>query len=229
MKTTLKPRIDNDDENFILGMSKEPLGFTVKSQSFNNFSVHLFDEVRDAGHYSKVFDMMVDSGENDLIDFFISSNGGDLDGLNILLEGVKLTDSIVRAIIVGSCHSAASIFALNAHEVIVTDSASMLVHNLRTGFGGKMADLEAFTNFSSKMSNKLITSTYEGFLNPQELQEVLRGHELWLDAGQIRERLQRRADFLETKFEAEQQAALEEQAETQPPKKSSRKKAPPKE
>ena len=217
MKTQLKPKMDGDDD-FIIGMSKEPLGFTVKSQSFNNFSVHLFDEVRDAPYYSKVFDMLLDAGENDLVDVFLSSPGGNLDGLNVLLEGVKLTDATVRAIIAGSCHSAASIFALNAHEIVVTDSATMLVHNIRTGFGGKIADLENFTNFSRKISNKLIISTYEGFLNPTELQEVLHGKELWLDADEIRERLVKRSEFLKAKEKAQDSENQE------PPKKTTRKK-----
>lgn len=68
---------------------------------------------------------------------------------------------------------------------------------MRTGFGGKIADLEAFTNFSRKTSNKLIQETYKYFLSPEELQDVIHGKELWLDSEQIQERLLARAKALE--------------------------------
>ena len=134
--------------------------------------------------------------------------------MNVLLEGIRLTDAHVCAILIGPAHSAASILALNCHDIVVTNSATMLTHNIRTGFGGKIADLEAFTNFSRKISNKLIKDTYEAFLNPTELQEVLHGKELWLDSEQIKERLQARMEFLMGEKEPQ-------------PKKSSRKKKEP--
>ena len=208
-------RNDSDDD-FTMSMQSEPLGYTVKSQQLNNFSVHITGDIRDAEYYTKIFELCLDAGENDIINFFIASNGGDLDGLNVLLEGIRLTDAHVCAILIGPAHSAASILALNCHDIVVTNSATMLTHNSRTGFGGKIADLEAFTNFSRKISNKLIKDTYEAFLNPTELQEVLHGKELWLDSEQIKERLQARMEFLIGEKEPEPQ-----------PKKPSRKKKEP--
>lgn len=188
-------RNDSEDD-FTMAMRSEPLGYTLKSQQLNNFTVHITGDIRDAEYYTKVFDLFLDSGENDLINLFIASNGGDLDGLNVLLEGIRMTEAHVCAILIGPAHSAASILALNCHDIIVTNSASMLTHNIRTGFSGKIADLEAFTNFSRKISNKIIKDTYEAFLNPIELQEVLHGKEMWFDADQIRERLKTREEFL---------------------------------
>ena len=218
-----KTAIRNDsDDDFIQTMSlkSESLGYTVKSQQLNNFTVHITGDIRDAEYYTKVFDMCLEAGENDVINFFIASNGGDLDGLNVLLEGIRLTDAHVCAILIGPAHSAASILALNCHDIVVTTSATMLTHNIRTGFGGKIADLEAFTNFNRKISNKLIKDTYEAFLNPSELQEVLHGKELWFDSEDIRERLKSRQAYLEAKYK-EEQALLEE---TKPvPKRKSKK------
>ena len=212
-----KALVRNDSaDDFTMSMRSEPLGYTVKSQQLNNFSVHITGDIRDAEYYTKIFELCLDAGENDIINFFIASNGGDLDGLNVLLEGIRLTDAHVCAILIGPAHSAASILALNCHDIVVTNSATMLTHNIRTGFGGKIADLEAFTNFSRKISNKLIKDTYEAFLNPTELQEVLHGKELWLDSEQIKERLQARMEFL-----------IGEKVPEPQPKKPSRKKKEP--
>lgn len=212
-----RSRIDDEDEDYFSENQEGPLGFSVKSKQAHNFIVHIDKEIKGAAYYSKVFDMMLQAGEHDLIDFFISSPGGDVEGLNVLLEGMKLTDAHIRAILVGSCHSAASIFAMNCPEVIVCDRATMLVHNVRTGFGGKMADLEAFTTFSKKTSSKLIQETYKYFLSDEEIKEVLAGRELWLDADQIRERLERREEMRELEKQTE--------PEEKPVSKSTKKKA----
>lgn len=182
---------------------ERPLGFKVRTNPSFVFSVHVNEEIKDASYYSEVFDMMLEAGEDDSINFFISSPGGDINGLNILLEGIRLTEAHVTAIIVGEAHSAASILALNCHEVVVTDSATMLVHNLRTGYAGKIADLEAYTVFTRKTSSKLIDETYKGFLSDEDLQLVLHGKELWLESAEIQERLNNRLEYLVEKMEGE--------------------------
>ena len=201
--------------------SNDILGFTVKQQSFYNFNVHINTEIRSPAHYAKVFDMLLNAGDGDCVNLFIASDGGDLDGLNILLEGIRLTEAETCAILVGPAHSAASILALNCGSVVVTDSASMLCHNMRTGYGGKMADLDAFTTHSKRIADKLMHETYKGFLSDESIQEVIHGKELWLTADQIRERLAQRDDYLEAKFLAEQEEAkaLQEQDEPKPKRK----------
>lgn len=190
-------KVDDEDEVMNFPTNKQPLGFSVKSQSFYNFTVHLCEEIKDASYYTKIFDLMLEAGDNDVIDLMIASPGGDLEGLNMLLEGMRLTEAYVRAILIGACHSAASILAMNAHDVVVTDSCTMLVHGVRTGFGGKMVDLDAFTAHSKKVTDKLLRQSYEGFLTPDELKEVIHGRELWLDADEVRERFERRQNYLE--------------------------------
>ena len=190
---------DDDEDDMMIFPQRQPLGFTVKSQSSYNFIVHI-GEIRDASHYTKVFDMLIEADDDDLVDFVISSPGGDAEGLSMLLEGIRLTNAHVRAILVGECHSAASILAMHVHDVVVTDSASMLCHGCRTGFGGKLVDLDAFTTHSKKVTDKLLRDSYEEFLTDAELHEVLHGRELWLTADDIRERFENRQNYLEEQY-----------------------------
>lgn len=220
-KKTFSPTQRDDDCEECMNLGGDLLGFSVESNSFYNFTVHINSDVREASYYSKVFDMMLRAGAGDGINFFIASNGGDLDGLNILLEGIRLTEAETCAILVGPAHSAASILALNCGSVVVTDSASMLCHNMRTGYGGKMADLDAFTTHSKRIADKLMHETYKGFLSDESIQEVIHGKELWLTADEIRERLAQRDEALEAKFLAEQEEmkAQQEQDEPKPKRK----------
>ena len=197
------------------------LGFTVKQKSFYNFNVHINTDIKAPDHYSKVFEMLLDISEDDVVDFYIVSPGGRLDGLNVLLEGIRLTDAHTRAILIGEASSAASILALNCSEVIVTNSAEMLCHHCLYSVGGKAADISAHVDHTTKITEKLLQSTYEGFMNTHELDLMLQGKQWYFDADEIRERLLQRDEALEAKFLAEQEEAkaLQEQDEPKPKRK----------
>ena len=208
---------DMDEDDFSAGSK---LGYSVKSMQINHFRVQLNEAVMDASYYSRVFEMMLDAGENDQITFFISSGGGRIDGLNVLLEGIRLTNAYTTAVLVGSAHSAASIFALNCSEVIVTDSADMLCHEVTYGTGGKGSDVYSHVLHTKRTSEKLLTETYSGFLDTKELSSLFAGTQIYLTAEEIRERLQRKGEYLEAKYKAE------EEAKSQPTKPPRKKKAP---
>lgn len=193
MKYT-KLKMQEDDD--MIFKDTKPLGFSVKTQTSHTFIVHINEEIQGADYYSQIFDLLLEAGEEDCIQFFIESPGGDVSGLNTLLEGIKITEAHVVGIIVGDASSAASILALNCHEVVVLDGAQMLVHTSRTGFGGKSPDLEAYTAHNKKFTAKLLTNTYSGFLTEDELSRVMDGKEMYMDADEIRERLEARAEYL---------------------------------
>lgn len=186
----MRTQRNNEDEEPV-----GTLGFSVKSRSANIFSVFIDEEIKEPSYYSKIFSMLMDASDHDIVDFFIASPGGRIDGLSVILEGIKMTDAHTRAVILSSAHSAASVLALHCDEVIVTDSAEMLVHSCRYGAGGKSADVEAHVLHNKKTSERLIRNTYQGFLSPQELQEMLNGREIYLTAEDIRTRLKDKIAF----------------------------------
>lgn len=216
-KKRIREDEDMDEDDFSAGAK---LGYSVKSMQINHFRVQLNESVMDASYYSRVFEMMLDAGDNDQITFFISSGGGRIDGLNVLLEGIRLTSAYTTAVLVGSAHSAASIFALNCNEVIVTDSADMLCHEVTYGTGGKGSDVYSHVLHTKRTSEKLLTETYSGFLDAKELSSLFAGTQIYLTAEEIRERLQRKGEYLEAKYKAKE----EEQSK---PKKPTRKKKEP--
>jgi len=225
MNTKQRTRFDDEDE-FIFPTGKNLLDFSVKSRQINNFIVHINQDIKGPDYYSRIFDMLLEAGESDMVSFFIASPGGRIDGLNVLLEGIRLTDAHTVAIIIGEASSAASILALNCNEVVVTASAEALIHSCRFGSSGKAADIAAHTQHTLKTTERLARETYEGFLTPDELQQMLDGKEFYFDAEQLEERLAERVEYMEAKYEAEQKAASQVQEQ---PKKPSRKKTPPRE
>lgn len=174
---------------------------TTKQEMFSHL-VKFDEDIGSPSKYRGLIDLLYMADESAEFNFFINSSGGGLSASMAIIEGIKECSGLVRAIITGEAHSAASIIALHCHEIIVTDSAHMMIHTANYGSQGNTHMVQNHVDFSSKMINKLITASYEGFLSPSELVEVSKGIEFWFDAEQIRTRLEARKAFLQAKADS---------------------------
>lgn len=214
-----KPRRNDveDDEGYDV---QGQLGFFSKSKRSNQYDVYIDTPFFPPSFYRGVAQMLYDASEDDLVVFHVNSPGGRLDGLQTLMEAVKNTEAQTIAVIEGDCASAASIFVMYVDEIFVSDSASMLCHNVSYGTSGKGNDNLAYVQHISKTSEKLVRDSYQGYLSEQEILELLNGREIHLDAMEIRERLTQRGEYYKLKYELEQEALKEPEPK---PKKAAKK------
>lgn len=197
--------------------NKENLGFFVQTQVARQYTVTIDEPFIQPSYYRGIISMLMNATEADSVIFLLNSPGGMYSGLVALIEAVKMTDATTMAVLIGECASAASIFALHCDTVFVSDNATMLCHNISYGTGGKGSDILSHVQHVSKTSEKLLRGTYEHFLSPKEIDELLNGREIYLDSEEIKERLERKQKLLE---EAEE---VEEVPEETPVKKTRRK------
>lgn len=213
---TSKLSEDDDGEFGELG-GKNSLGFFIKSQQINQYTVTIDEPFISPSYYRGVVSMLMGAGEADTVIFLVNSPGGQLNGLLTLIEGLKMTDATTMAVLVGECASAASMFALHCDHVFVSDNATMLCHNISYGTGGKGSDILSHVQHVSKTSEKLLRKTYEHFLTDTEINEMINGREIYLDSDEIKARL-------EIKEKALEALELQEQEEEAKPKAKTRRK-----
>jgi ATP-dependent protease ClpP protease subunit len=175
----------------------EPVGSFIKTHraEMHSHQVSFDEDVGPPAKYRDLINLLYMADENTEFNFFMNTSGGHMSSCMAIVEAMKATDARVRAIIVGDCHSAGSIIALNAHEVVVTDSALMMCHTANYGTAGSTQNVKAHTDFSTLYINKIIDNTYSGFLTPSEIVDLKKGVEMWLDSRQIIERLGARAEY----------------------------------
>ena len=125
-------------------------------------------------------------------------------GMFSILSSLEETEASSMAILEGEVASAASIIALNCDTVIVASNATMMIHNISFGSNGKMSDVQRHVAFTKRQSERLIDSTYEGFLSPEEIKDVHKGLEFWMDADEILVRLEARQAYFEEKYKEEE-------------------------
>jgi ATP-dependent protease ClpP protease subunit len=163
--------------------------------------VPIDQQINEPSYYRSVVERMDQLSEGDEIVFRINSEGGRLDGLLSLLDAIDTTEATTIAHIQGECHSAASILALNCDNVYVSPYASMLVHFVSFGYAGKGMDVAHMVSHTLEQSNRLIVPTYKGFCTDEEIDEIIKGKQLWLGAEEIQRRLQLKLEYLSKETE----------------------------
>ena len=189
---------DEDDENQV-----GTLGFFTKEIVNYEVTVPLDEVVNKPSYYRHVAEKISGLSKGDLVKFKINSPGGSMYGMFSLLSALEETEASSMAILEGEVASAASIIALSCDTVIVASNATMMIHNISFGSNGKMSDVQRHVEFTKRQSERLIDSTYEGFLSPEEIKDVHKGLEIWLDADEILVRLEARQAYFEEKYKDE--------------------------
>lgn len=180
-------------------------------KTVHHHDVFLDGDITEPSNYRELLALLFNAGEEDSVNIFINSNGGHLDTALAVVEGLKATDARVTAVVIGACHSAASIISMYCHHVAVLDNAYSMVHTASFGAAGSTGNVKAHTEFTVQQVEKLLNETYEGFLSKEELVKVKQGVELWFDADEIRKRMESRVKHLEAKFKKDMKKTKKEE------------------
>lgn len=210
MNNKSKTRMEDDDGDFFSGPNQ--LEYFTKTVRIHQHDVFIDEPVANPSYYRRVVQMLLDASPEDTVVLHINSPGGYLSGLSSLMEAVKGTEAHTVAVLVGDVSSAASMLVMYCDSVCVTDSASMLAHNVSYSIGGKGNDIVAHTQHVAKTSERLVREAYEQFLSEKEIDELLNGREIYLDAEDIRARFESRS-----KYYADQQEEMQKRTAPVPP------------
>ena len=182
-------------EDMLKGSSRNEY-INSNQRSFMHHEVFLDGDITEPANYRELLSILFNANDSDTVSLYINSSGGHYDTALAIVEGLKHTEARVTAVLIGACHSAASIISMYCHDVIVLDNAYSMIHTASFGSSGSTNNVKAQTEFTVKQIEKLLNQTYEGFLSKEELGRIKTGVELWFDAEEIRTRMISRAKFI---------------------------------
>ena len=167
----------------------------IPKQGFH-YIVSITDDFDEPKYYDEVVALLSTASEEDTITFNINSNGGYVSSLAMLLTWKSMCKAYQIHVLSGNASSAASAFFLsNADEYVVSDMASMMIHEYQTSNGGSNSNVIKQATHTAKENEKFIRSCYEYFLDEAEIEDTLKGVEHYLSADEIRNRLQQREEI----------------------------------
>ena len=165
--------------------------------TFHEF--YLTGRIEEADQYIAVFDMIRHATSEDVVKIYVNSPGGDL--FTALQFGRAMGDSDATIIVSveGQCCSAATIIALAADMVELSNHCVWMCHNYSSGTFGKGGEMYDQMSFERTWSEGLFRDVYDGFLTDKEINAMLDGRDIWLAADDVMKRLEQRHNKMKRK------------------------------
>lgn len=173
----------------MIPMFKEQCEVSQSSMTYNAFDIYLDEEIKDPTYYRHAFQVLRSAQQGDLVRIYISSVGGNLNSAVMFKNAIESCQAEVVAIIEAEAYSAASLIALCCSQIEVKKHATMMCHSAAFGSGGIVQNVRDHVDFVGKHAEAIMYEVYQDFLNPEELEDLRRGREIWLNHTQIGERL----------------------------------------
>lgn len=166
-----------------------PITYDVKT-----YNCYVTGGIEDPFNYNELCYVLEQAEEDDTVVLHINTYGGHIDSAFKIIASIKRSDAKVVARLTGTVASAGTIIALSCHEVEVEDFTHFMIHNYSTGTQGKGHEIMEYVNFTDKDLKKTFTSIYSGFLSTREINEVIKGKDMWLSAEETRKRWEKKKE-----------------------------------
>ena len=165
---------------------------------------YLSDEIGDASEYIPWFHDIRNSRESDIIKIHINCPGGNLFTTIQFMQALSETPARILISVEGACMSAATLIFLMADEYMITDHSMFLFHNYSAGTAGKGGEMYHGMVHERNWSANLFKDMYSDFLTEAEIKDMLEDKDIWMDAAQVLERLEKRGKTIQKRIQAEE-------------------------
>lgn len=160
---------------------------------------YLSDEIGPPSEYISWFHEIRNCRETDAIKIHINCPGGNLFTTIQFLQALQETEAHIIVSVEGACMSAATLIFLVADEYMITNHSMFLFHNYSAGTVGKGGEMYHGIVHERKWSTGLFRDMYTDFLTDGEIADMANDKDIWLDANQVLERLEKRGKLIEKK------------------------------
>lgn len=146
--------------------------------SASDIHIHLNSEITHCDDYNHELEAIYSASEADTVYLHLCTGGGSLWTACQFRSALTACKARTIAVVEGPCHSAGSMLALCCDELIVNDTAYMLIHNYSGGDFGKGKELVESVLQGDAWLENLFKKVYKDFLTPEEITHVRNDHDL---------------------------------------------------
>lgn len=148
--------------------------------------VYLYDSIEAPSEYIKLLHSLNAAHTGDQFRIYLNTPGGVVDSGISIRNAIKNTKAEVTAVLSGTVASAGTMITLACDNIEVTDNLSFMCHEISIdNLGGKFSDIKNMQNFYEEQFSKLSHDVYDGFLTGDEIDEMHKGKELWMNNEEV--------------------------------------------
>lgn len=126
-----------------------------------------------------------EANEGDIVRIYLNTEGGDAYTALSIIKAMNESNGHIITVVDGQCSSAGTLIFLAGDEYEVGPDCSFMVHNYSSGLFGKGHELVAELTFKKQWFEKIIRRFYKDFLTESEIEQVIGGKDLWMDAEEV--------------------------------------------
>ena len=186
-----------------LQQQQDELPYTCSDMVSTKYEFYIDQDILEPSYYRNLITVLNNATENDLVILNINSQGGSLDSAISIMQALRDTRAETIAHTVGSCYSAATLLALSCNNVDVGEFSNWMIHDGSYAVASKSSDIVTRASFENKFIRNIFKSVYIPFISEQEMNDVMRGVDLWMTSEEVRERFTKMQEKLQDEFEAE--------------------------
>lgn len=203
-----RPRADFDYGSY------NEFAVTYSPLRAGTFNLYLNGPIEEPAQFISCIEAFQAAGENDVVNLHLTTPGGNMDATDTFLQAMHECEGRVIVRASGGCHSCGSIILMHANEFTLSENFNSLIHNGSTGQGGDLNKFKAAAKHSAEYMERVLRSTFEGFLTSDELDAMIDGKDFWLDGKEWMRRHEMRMAYFRGKMqEAQQLLGIQEEEE----------------
>ena len=173
------------------------------------YIIEVNDEISHVSQFQTAVQVLNMAKEEDEVEIRLSCcPGGSVDAGDTMLHAMRRTDAHIKSVASGGVHSMGTHLLLEADEFELSNGFNACIHCGQNGAYGTVAEYTVKAKFDMDFRTRQFREAYEGFLTEQEIDEVLEGKDIWLDAQQWCDRAMIRRDYFQSKWEKMEKEAI---------------------
>lgn len=187
---------------------QEQLMFQQQQQKFysveqraNQWHYHLDGPLEDPDQYLDLCQLLRTAGPQDEVVIHFNSGGGQVRTGNQIINAIHESEANVVGFIEHDCGSMCTFIFLACDTWCVSKYAEWFSHTVSGGNYGKESETYEAAQFLRKQTHKRIKDEYAGFLLQEEIDLILKGGDIYLDAEEIMDRLQTFEEYRQQQYQ----------------------------
>lgn len=166
------------------------------------YRIEIDKEIEEVGQFSTAIQVLEAAKEDDEIVIYLQTPGGSVNAGEAFIHALRKCAAPVHMVATGGVHSMGTQILLEADSFELSNGFNALVHCGQDGAYGNVNEYRIKSKFDEAFRNKQFRDTYEGFLTEKEIDAMLDGKDIWIDAEGWCTRAVARMEHYKAKIEA---------------------------
>lgn len=172
------------------------------------YRIEIDSAIESISQFSTAIQVLDMATEDDQVEIHLACcPGGGVDAGDSFLHAMKKCVAPIHILASGYCHSMATHILLCADSFELSDGFNSLIHAGQDGAYGTVPEYHAKSAFDLEFRTRKFKEAYEHFLTPTEIDNVLKGQDLWLDGQAWCDRAMRASEMFKADYEAKVKAS----------------------